>query len=122
MFIFTLNLGGNGAKGGIGGNGGNAGLSGNIEVYVKEDDVDLLVAIEKADVSEARGGRGGAFGVGGAGGSGGAGGKSATKTISTRNADGTYNYSHITIPGGSPGINGRPGNDGKLKIFRFPIG
>jgi hypothetical protein len=104
--------GGNGGKGGNGGSGGNAGLSGNIEIYVKEGDIDLLVAIENTNVEEARGGRAGAFGVGGTGGAGGRGGKTATKTITTRNGDGTTNYSYITIPGGSPGTNGRSGNDG----------
>jgi hypothetical protein len=109
-------LGGNGGKGGNGGSGGNAGLSGNIDIYVKEADIDLLVAIESTNVDEARGGRGGAFGVGGTGGGGGRGGKTATKTITTRNGDGTTNYSYITIPGGSPGTNGRSGNDGSTGL------
>lgn len=83
---------------------------------MKEHDIDLLVCLDKADVSTARGGRGGPYGVGGVGGQGGRGGKPATKTISTRNADGTYSYSYITIPGGSPGINGRSGNDGRILV------
>ncbi len=89
-------------------------MSGNIDIYIKEDDIDLLIAIDKADVSEAIGGRGGQYGVGGVGGNGGRGGKTATKVISTRNGDGSYNTQYITIPGGSPGVNGRPGNDGKF--------
>lgn len=79
---------------------------------MKEADIDLLVCLDQADVSQAEGGRGGAFGVGGVGGQGGKGGKPAVKTISARNSDGSYTYSYINIPGGSPGINGRPGNDG----------
>lgn len=105
--------GGNGGKGGNGGHGANAGLSGNIDVYIKEGDIDLLICLDKADVSEARGGHGGPFGVGGVGGQGGQGGKPAVKTIAARNSDGSHTYSHITIPGGSPGVNGRSGNDGK---------
>eukprot|EP01031_Cornospumella_fuschlensis_P034705 gene34705-42026_t len=56
--------GGNGGTGGNGGRGGNAGLSGNIEIYVKEADIDLLACLDKTDVSEAKGGKGGTYGVG----------------------------------------------------------
>jgi hypothetical protein len=105
--------GGNGGRGGNGGNGGNAGQSGNIEIFVKEEDIDLLVALKQTEVGEAKGGKCGSHGVGGLGGKGGKGGKSAKKIVTIRNNDGTYSNSEQIIPGGSPGPDGSLGNDGK---------
>lgn len=80
---------------------------------MKEHDVDLLPCLDKADVSEPRGGKGGVFGIGGIGGEGGKGGKPATKTIAVRNGDGTTSYQHIPVAGGQDGVRGRAGMDGK---------
>jgi hypothetical protein len=55
-------------RGGNGGRGGNAGISEDIEVYVKDDDTDLLLLVNNLDERAPKGGEGGEFGLGGSAG------------------------------------------------------
>lgn len=66
-------LGGNAGNGSSGAHGGPAGAA---KVFVKEEDMDILIALQQPRVVGGRGGKAGKNGLPGSGGSGGAGGAS----------------------------------------------
>ena len=102
----------NGAFGGIGGNGGNggnAGRNGDVRIYFKQDDLDLLSTIVKIENNiSAIPGKGGRPGYGGPGGPGGKGG---IPLIVERHTSGG-SYSSIASPGGKDGLRGHDGDTG----------
>lgn len=106
--------GGDGGSGGAGGAGGDGGRGANVEVFV--DDPKLLVLIE-VNVAGGLGGIGGRYGNPGNGGNrgsagdGGAGG-SWQEAIRTRDAEGHYHTKYVTKYW-SPGQTGRAGNPGR---------
>lgn len=108
--------GGNGGNGGDSGSGGHAGQSGNIDIYVREHDMDLLSVIELVQCHKGTGGTAGNYGLLGSGGKGGRGGSSCTytETTSYTKSDGSQGYNHITRtnPGGHDGADGQNGHYG----------
>jgi len=66
--------GGNGGDAGDGTSGAHGGKAGNIKLLIKEEDLDLLVAMDPPQVKGGKGGKAGTNGVPGTGGQGGRGG------------------------------------------------
>jgi len=70
--------GGNGGNPGDGTSGANGGKAGDIKLFIKEEDMDLMVAIKTPLVLGGKGGNAGKNGLAGRGGNGGRGGSSFT--------------------------------------------
>jgi hypothetical protein len=71
--------GGSGGTAGDGTSGANGGKAGEIRIFIKEEDMDLLLAMNSPGVEGGRGGKAGVNGVPGPGGFGGRGGASYTE-------------------------------------------
>jgi hypothetical protein len=70
--------GGNGGNAGDGSSGSNGGQGGDIKILIKEEDLDILIAMKPPRVSGGRGGKAGRNGLAGLAGAGGSGGSSYT--------------------------------------------
>jgi hypothetical protein len=122
--------GGDGGNAGYGTSGANGGRGGDIIVVIKEEDVDLLVAMAPPAQVGGKAGVAGRNGFPGAGGTGGRGGKSytwynctwswfthyRTEPHSYRDSEGRWqtSYTTHTNPGGRNGFHGNPGNQAQV--------
>tara|TARA_B110001454_G_scaffold16145_2_gene14598 strand:- start:6596 stop:8530 length:1935 start_codon:yes stop_codon:yes gene_type:complete len=98
-----------GDDGGSGGHGGDAGRGGQIQIFVPENQSELLMLVKSIDNSAGRPGDGGSGGRGGDGGDGGDGGRNTCEEGGSSAWDGNDGSDGRT---GSSGSSGRNGQDG----------